>query len=276
MSWSRTLGDLTTDVMDRVDVTSFFARHPQNTVRRRLIESYQRLREWMTDAGSNFWIGGPYLLDQYNPLLVDYGCSFALKSSHRIGSTDSYSTQTFDHLRRVEAFYQTGWHEVPRQTIFSADTWVSYSGARYPLEFFLVGQGYDLPNGALSNWRSADPTSQTTTPNQEGQLRIVIMPYLGDGSCPIRIYGMPSIDIADDYNTRLTLDTPGFDWLIYDTCVKLVIKDNDSQQLYQMLQNERAQAEATIRKSIARETSIPTRRRDVFEISDRYRYRRGF
>lgn len=271
MSWSRTLGDLTTDVVDRVDVSGYAGRHPLETVRRRLIESYQRLREWMTDAGSNFWIGGPYLLVQTSPEVLDYGCSFPLKTSRLVGMSNQI--QTLCHLRRVETFWKQGWQEVRRQSIFAPDTWVGYNGERYPQDFFLTGQGSNV-DGAIG--QSADPLSQTTSPNQDGQLRIVLLPYLGDGSCPVRMYGMPSLDIVDDYNTRLTLDTPGFDWLIYDAAIKLVVRDNDSQQLYQMLQNERAQAADTIRKSIARETSIPTRRRDVFATGDRYRHRRGF
>jgi len=276
MVWARTLGDLTTDIADRVDLTAFRNRHPPETIRRRLIESYQRLREWVTDAGSSMFLGGPYVLDQSNPVLLDYGCSFPLKSTHRVGTTNTYATQIFTHLRRIEANYLQGWYDVPRQTIFSADTWVNYQNTRYPLEFFLTGQGFNVPDGALSNWNSADPISQTTTPDQDGELRIVLMPYLGDGAYPIRIYGMPALDIVDDYNTRITLDTTGFDWLIYDAALKLVVRDNDSQGLYQMVSNERSQAEATIRKAITRELSIPTRRRDVFEVSDRYRYRRGF
>jgi len=273
LSWARTLGDLTTDVTDRVDVTAFTGRHPANTVRRRLIESYQRLREWMTDAGSNSWVGGPYLLDQREPVLLDYGCSLPLKATYQTGPMGTSQARTFTHVRRMEAFYLQGWREVPRQTVFAADTWVNYQYQRYPLEFFLTGQGLD-PNGG--SFISGEPISQTTAPNLEGQLRVVLMPYLGDGSCKIRIYGMHSLDIVDDYNTRITLDTTGFDWMVYDACLKIVIRDNDSQALYAMLQSERAQAEALIRKSIAREISVPQRRRDVFETSDRYRYRRGF
>ena len=276
MVWARTLGDLTTDIADRVDLTAFRNRHPPETIRRRLIESYQRLREWVTDAGSSMFIGGPYLLFQGNPQILGYGCSLPLRTIHDTANPgDITGTQSLTHIRRVETQYLDGWREVPRQTIFSADTWIDFHGTRYPLEFFVTGQGYNV-DGTLGNFQSADPIAPVNSTYVAGQMRIVLMPYLGDGSYPVRIYGMPSLDIADDYNTKLTLDSTGFDWLIYDAALKLVLRDNDSQGLYQMVSNERSQAEATIRKTISRELSVPTRRRDVFEIADRYRYRRGF
>ena len=277
MVWSRTLGDLATDIADRVDLTSLSKRHPPNTIRRRLIESYQRLREWVTDAGSNMFVGGPYLLSQQFPSILDYGCSFPLQSIHTNGSgqIDATSFQPPLHVRRVEAKYLNGWREVARQSIFSADSWLGYSGTRYPREFFVTGQGLNL-DGTNANFVSSDPAVQAPATFTDGQLRIVLMPYLGDGSVPIRVYGMPSVNIVDDYQTVLTLDSTGFDWLIYDAALKLVVRDNDSQGLYQMVQNERATAEATMRKSIARELSVPVRRRDVCESLDRYRYRRGY
>jgi hypothetical protein len=101
------------------------------------------------------------------------------------------------------------------------------------------------------------------------------MPYLGDGSCPIRLWGLPELTITDADATCLTLDGPGFDWLILHAALKIAVRDNDSSNNYQMLKAELADAEKIIRDAIAREISVPVRRRDVFDIADRYRYRRG-
>jgi hypothetical protein len=278
MSWTRTLGELSQHIIDRVDVAGFSSRHPLETVRRLTIESYQRLREWMTSAGSTYWISGPYLLYQTDAIPVEYGCSIPIVSFHQSGSTIRH--MTFEHIRRVEGFYTGRWHEVQRVTLIDADKWSNYLYQRYPLEFVLTGRGI---NTAFDDTTVPGETTQTpdalnTAPNIDtaGMERMLVMPYLGDGSCPMRIYGMPSLDMANSDQTNITLDGPGFDWIIYSVCLMITIKDNDSQGLYAMLQNEKSAAEKVIRDSIWKETSTPVRRRDVFDTADRYRYRRGF
>jgi hypothetical protein len=180
-----------------------------------------------------------------------------------------------EHLRRVEAFYNARWHEVQRVTLIDADKWSDYQYLRVPLEFVLTGRGLAPDSTTNSDWNPPDALG-VSTPETMGMERLLIMPYAGDGSCPIRLYGMPSLDMANSELTSITLDGPGFDWIIYSVCLAITIRDNDSQGLYQMLTNEKAQAEKIIRDSIARETSTPIRRRDVFDTADRYRYRRGF
>jgi hypothetical protein len=231
----------------------------------------------MTTAGSSYWVGGPYVINQSNAIPIEYGCSLPIVSLHQLttGQTPTYRSMTFEHVRRVEAFYSGRWHEVQRVTLIDADKWSNYQYLRVPLEFVLTGRGLNPSETYGTDWSTPDALGNAT-PDTLGMEHMVVMPYLGDGSCPIRIYAMPSLDITNSETTSITLDGPGFDWIIYSACLAITIRDNDSQGLYVMLTNEKNAAEKIIRDSIARETSTPIRRRDVFDTADRYRYRRGF
>jgi hypothetical protein len=272
MAWVRALSELVTDVQDRADVAGFTGRHPAATIRRRIIESYHRLREWMTDAGSSAWVGGPYLLDQSHAIDIEYGALVPLQS------TAGQTTVAIDHVRRLEAFYLTRWHEVARVTSTDADKWSNYAYVKYPIEFVLVGRGQNVAGSTLL---LPDPlTTQAGTPaadvaDTSGVQRVLCMPYRGGGTIPLRVWGMPELVIADADATCITLDASGFDWLILHAAVKIATRDNDSQSAYAMLSNELREAERVIRATIFRECSVPVRRRDVFDIADRYRYRRG-
>lgn len=254
MAWSRTLADLVIDVRDRVDIGGFRLRHPDNAIRRKLIESYHAMREWITDAGSIQFVSGPYEIDQTQSVAsAEYGCELAL-----VVRTSLTSAFSLSHLYRLEAYYQNRWHPIDRVGIDERLKWSGgHNSTSYPLEYYVQGKGSYM-NSALVPSDNIGDTS--------GALRIVVMPMNGyDTSSPkLRALGVPAIDITDSDSTELTLDTAGFEWLILDAMTKCIIRDNDSASQYQMTINERAAAEARIRKSIQSETKSSVQRGDVF------------
>lgn len=261
MAWSRTLADLVADVKDRADLGGFTLRHPPDRLLRKVVESYHSLREWMTDAGSMAWVGGPYLLKGGMGFSCEYGSVIPLISE---SGTMPVITFTLSHLYRLEAFYQARWHAVDR---ISFDERLKWSGggssSGLPLEYCVLGRGANL-DGTIG-----DPPDPLLYQSEDimDSLRVIVMPmqsYPASPSYPIRAFGMRELVIAPTESTEITLNTVGFEWLILDAITKCVVRDNDSTSMYQMVTAERAKAETDIRKSIRSETKSSVQRSDVF------------
>jgi hypothetical protein len=261
MAWSRTLANLVADVQDRADLGGYTLRHPPDKILRKLVESYQSLREWMTDAGSMAWVGGPYAIKASAGMIpCEYGISVPLISEVSGGAF----TFVISHLYRLEAFYQGRWHAVDR---VGFDERVKWSGGGsstgLPLEYCVLGRGANL-DGTIGEL--PEPTA-TLTADLRGMSHILVMPmqaYANPPAYPLRMFGMPSLTIAQSEDTQLTLETTGFEWLILDAMVKCIMRDNDSDGRYQMATTERANAEKRIRDSIRSEFKSSAQRSDVF------------
>jgi len=268
MTWARTIDDLVADVQDRIDIAGFQSRHPPATIRRRLIDSYHRMRDWMTSAGSDRWVGGPWLLDQSltNALAVEYGVIYP-SLCIPIPPAPAGTKLNIEHIRRVEALYNNEWHTVERVGLPAMQKWSNYHGTRYPEEFVMLGRGFADPSQTA--YQQADPVvAGTSDTAATQQVNILLAPYV-DSSIPVRIYGVPSFTMPIDGLYSLHLDGPGFDWIVIHACTKIAVRDADSGAVYQMLKQELAEAEKIIRDSILKESTTALRRGPVDDRRDR-------
>lgn len=242
MAWSRTLGDLVTDVTDRADVSGFTSRHPTLTIRRRVLESYHALRGWMIDSGSMRWMYPfPVQLDRTQAVQGDYGTHYPLVNA---------GAASFCKCRKVEVSIGGKWVELPCGVL----------GDVYDYTASPVGEPRMwIPTG----FNNAEPTSTTGAIES-----IFIVPAIVPTSWVVRVWAHPIMVVVDDDASRLVLDGPGFEWLIWDCVVKIAARDNDSQNTYTIAVREREKCEEQIRRNIATEVQATGQRRDVFDAPD--------
>jgi len=252
MAWTRTLGDLVSDVTDRCDVSGYTARHPLATVRRRVIESYQRLRDWMTSAGSKRWIMGPIAIDSTGANIehLGYGCKMPLIST-------GLSTHTYERVHLVEAQVAGRWQELRPITLGEIRDYYS------TLNTYSQPQAWTLEAGR------AEATLSTIAP-----FALIIAPDFDPTTYPLRVFAVFDTDVTDADATALNLDAPGFEWIIWDAVIKICARDNDSTNTYQIAMQERAKQEQQIMRTIRQETRNVTQRRDVFHGMGRFRLSR--
>lgn len=246
MAWSRTLGDLVSDVSDRADVAGFTTRHPTSTIRRRLIESYHALRDWMTTHGSNRWMA-PYPIE-LDPALAtpfDYGIRYSL--------VELTSGKVFEKPIKVEYYTSNKWLELQPATLGDV--------------YNYTAQVINNPQIWIPLGFAGEPTSQANAYEQ-----ILICPTKTT-AFRIRCWGVPNMVLPDADGYTLYLDGPGFDWLIWDTVIKITARDNDAQNTYQIAMAERAKIEEAIKANIRTEARAVPQRRDVFHGAVR---RRGY
>lgn len=251
MAWSRTLGDLVTDVTRRCDVDGYVARHSLASVRRLLIESYQRMRDWMTTAGSKRWIVGPITLDATGAGIehIDYACKLPMS----VAST----SHTYERPHIVEAQVGGRWIELKPISLGEIRDYYSVGGAQHePQAWTYVATAHE-PTAAASAFS------------------LVIAPDFAPAGYPVRVYVLGDVTVADSDATALYLDGPGFEWIIWDTVIKVASRDNDANGTAQIAFSERAKQEQQIKEAIAQESRNVHQRRDVFHGLGRYnRWRR--
>lgn len=257
MVWSRTLALLASDVADRCDVDGQAARHPPATVRRRVIESYQRLRDWMTSAGSKRWVVGPVSLSGSDLTWVHPGGYCARVPLGLFDPPNKVLPYERPHL--VEAYIDSKWVELKPISVGEIHDYYQQQTRGRPAAWALTG-----------NVNEVEATGDETSVLIGGQFALVICPDFDPVAYPIQFYGQPVINITDADATTLTLDGPGFDWIIWDTVVKIAARDNDSQNTYQVAQIERQKCEDFIRAAIRSELQNVVQRRDVFHGNARY------
>jgi len=253
--WTRTLALLVSDVTDRCDIAGFTARHPLATVRRHIIESYQALREMMIVAGSRRF-ASYYTLGVgtgLTPVAIGYGTVL------RLGTNPSGSIVPLEHPQIVEAYVSGTWVPLDAIDMPEASQWRTRSTAT-PAAWCLTGWGY------------GDPTIDETA--YGGMFSLLILPAFDASAYPIRVWAAPVINLTDADATTLTLDGPGFEWIIWDVVVKISARDNDSASTYQIAQIERDKTEARILAAVKTERRATVQRSDVFGGNSRNRWRR--
>jgi len=240
MVWVRTLATLTADVQDRADISGFLGRHPPDTIRRYLIDSYQRLREWMTTAGSKRFTGGPYTLGTNGE---DLGYGLLLPLASQVAGVYT----PLERPNRVEVYADSRWQELEPISLEDLHQW-GLSVDTSPRFWVFVGSGIEPTNNETVNG---------------GAFALIIAPKFDTRAYPIRVYASWVLSITNDDATTLTLDGPGFEWLIWDVVIKITAKNNDSQNTYQIAQIERAKQEEMIRGSIRTEQRTVVQRSRV-------------
>jgi hypothetical protein len=252
--WTRTLANLVSDVTYRADIEGQTARHPLATVRRRLIESYQAFREMMIVAGSKrfasyYTIG---VGTGVTPASLGYGTQLRL-------STSTSPIVPLEHPQVVEAYVNNLWMPLDCIDMPEASQWRTRSTAT-PAAWCLIGP----PSG--------DPITDETA--NGGMFSLLILPAFDTAVYPIRVWAAPVVNVTDSDSTTLTLDSPGFEWLIWDTVVKVCARDNDSTNTYQIAQIEREKVEKRLIDSVRAERKATAQRSDVFGGNARNRWRR--
>lgn len=256
MVWSRTLANLVSDVTDRCDIAGATARHPLATVRRRVIESYQAMREMMIAAGTRRF-SSYYTLGVGTglaPVNVGYGTLI------RLAALGSPIIQPLEHPQVVEAYISGTWVPLDAIDMPEASQWRTRTTAT-PVAWCLMGQP-----------APGEPTVDETA--NGGMFSLLILPAFDTAAYPIRVWACPVIAVTDSDSTTLTLDSPGFEWIIWDAVVKICARDNDSTNTYQIAQIERDKVEQRIKESIRGESRATVQRSDVFGGNSRSRWRR--
>lgn len=250
MAWSRTLAQLVSDVTLRCDVDGYTARHPTANVRRLVIESYQRLRDWMTSNGSQRFVVGPIQLNGSTGI-EQLGYAVKIPLSNVAGS------QSYERLSLVEAQIDGRWRELrPVSVPELRDYYQSYSTSSLP-----------------EAWAYQGNSAEATT---AGAYCIIIAPAFDPSTLAIRVYGVTDTTLADSDSTSLTLDAPGFEWIIWDAVIKISARDNDSQGTFAIANQERSKQEGEILQAIRGEQRVTRQRRDVFHGLNRFRQTRRY
>jgi hypothetical protein len=266
MSWSRTLAELTSDVTDRCDVTGYTARHPTATVRRRVIESYQALRDLMTSLGSKRWIVGPISLNASSAAIstwvnIGYAVRCPLVSSAALPGP--WTMTPYERPQLIEAYVSGQWRELKPIALGEMHDWYQQSG--------MLGQPQAW---AFSGDVDGEATNAEST--YGGQFSVFITPAFDPAGYPIRFYAQSVINVTDEDATSLTLDGPGFEWIIWDSVVKIVVRDSDQASIYAIASAERQRVEDRIIKGIQDERRNVVQRRDVFHGQSRFGRPRRF
>lgn len=258
MAWSRTLAQLVSDVALRCDVDGYTARHPTANIRRLVIESYQRLRDWMTSNGSQRFVVGPITLDATGAGIEQLGYAVKIPLVRTVPVQPSgIEVHYYERLSLVEAQIDGRWRELrPVSTPELRDYYQSYSTS-------------SLPEAWAYEGASAEATSS-------GAYCVIIAPAFDPTTLPVRIYGVTDTTLADSDSTSLTLDAPGFEWIIWDSVIKISARDNDSQGTFAIANQERAKQEAEILQAIRGEQRVVRQRRDVFHGLNRFRQSRRY
>lgn len=252
--WSRTLAELVSDVTDRCDVTGFTARHSTAVVRRKVLESYQALRDWMTSAGSRRWSVGPVQLSMTLAQHLEYCVQVPLMAG-------SGSPVPYERPSTLLTKIGGEWTELKPITVGELFDYCTPSDARTaPQAWALQG------NPAQAQGIAAEGTVG-------GQFTLMISPDFDLTAYPIYMFAQSVIDVTDADGTTITLDGPGFEWLIWDAATKVIARDNDTAGTYAIAVAERQRAEDRILKGIADERQTVVQRRDVFH--GRSRFGRG-
>jgi hypothetical protein len=246
--WARTLGNLVTDVQDRADVAGYIARHPPATLRRRVIESYHAMREMLLSWGSTRWSGLPFTLDPTLAVPLDStGVIYSL-------SYTNGPENPIERPRLLEAQIVPGkWEELVPISLGDIAEY-TVSNISRPRAWVLTGS-------------SGDPVLDETSLG--GMMKVLIVPSFPT-TIVIRAWATSVINITDADATNLTLDGPGFDWIIWDAVIKIAARDNDSQNTYQIAQIERDKSEALLRAGVKNERRTSVQRRDIMGRSDRF------
>jgi hypothetical protein len=251
MAWSRTLALLVSDITDRCDVDGYTARHPTATVRRHVIESYQRLRDMMTSAGSRRFVVGPIQL-------AGTGGVAQLGYATQIPLSNVAGTQTYERISLVEVQIDNRWKELRP---------ISAGELR---DYYQTLSTFSIPEAWAYQGNAAEATSSGAA------FCLLVAPAFDPATLPIRVYGVTDTTISDSDSTVLTLDAPGFEWIIWDVCIKIASRDNDSQGTYAIAMQERAKQEEQILKTVRNELRTSHQRRDVFHGMTRFRLTRRF
>lgn len=248
--WSRTLGQLVSDVTDRCDTTGFTTRHPVATVRRRIIESYHALRDLMTSAGSKRWLVGPIALTTTSAQWDHRGYCAQVPLAAGTSTMTPYERPLI-LLTQVDGI----WTELKPIAVGEI------------FDFYQPSNGYGKP----AAWAlSGTPEATATESTDGGQFTLSIAPDFDPTAYPIQFFAVSVIDVADSDSTTLTLDGPGFEWLVWDAVTKIAARDNDTANTYAIASAERQRAESRILAGIRDERKNTIQRRDVFHGRSRF------
>jgi len=233
-------------------VAGYTTRHDPNLLRRRVRESYHALREMVTNAGSKRFVTGPLSLVTTSPVQLGYANAYPIAS----GTSPDYSP--LEHIARVEAYLLNRWEPLEATNSADAYSYSSQLGNQRPEAWYIYGN----PQVEGFNEGTAG-----------GAFMLAICPQHNPAT-QFRIWGVPAINVtsfADADGTNVTLDGPGFEWLIWDCLVKIAAKDNDSSNTYQISVGERQKAEERIMTTVSNEKHVAAPRSDIFTSGRRVR-----
>ena len=229
MTWARTLADLVEDVRLRTDTTGYGTRHSDDEIGRYIQEAYQRMREWMTTAGSGRW-------------LTDVAPSYY----HVVDDNSICARVEGEHINGIEYKFDGNWYTLRRLNREEYLDALS-SGGVMPVGYYMSG---------LIN----DPSSQDMDPYYE----VNIAPWEGETDSATLIasgiFRARAVPPALSSLNTFYLDSPGFDWIILEAASRIMMRNADSQGQYAAIVQERELAKQIIGASIRNE-NIQVRRR---------------
>lgn len=238
MARTRTLANLRADVRYRGDIEGLTDRHPDANVNRLINESWQALRELVTDIGSDLYL-----------TVVS-------------GTLSSGAVATVGGQAATYTHAEIDW---PSDCIAPYHLTIKYQNRVFSLD--------PMPLSALVDFQHGD--SQTGFP--EGFHPYNVGAESGTSVGTGKIMVMPAPEQDFEYVlwylpawTDLTNDTHVFngvagweEWVVWDCVVKIAARDNDMLNTYDIAEKERERAWARIAKSAGkRQRAMPMRRRD--------------
>ncbi len=216
MARARTLLQLRTRIREEADCTDSGTRHSSTFINTCISESWQALREMVTEAGDLTYVANTSTSTGVGP---DTGKAYGLlpmpATACRIHAIDL----TIPGRARPKSLTPVSFNE---RNEFGTDNLVT--GTPHSFAVFNIGaeSGASVGNG----WIALLPAPNVVY--------------------PATIYYLPSwTDITNDAHVF-----DGFagwdDWVCWDVVCKIATKDSDMQQVYQMADNERTAARARV------------------------------
>jgi hypothetical protein len=213
---------LITQVRYRADVTGYTTRHTDEELTQYLYDSYQRLREFVTNCGSRRFL---------SKLLATSATTSAS------GDGVEYVIPV-DHISSVQWYDGARWRELER---------LVYSDA---LEFEY--------QGTPRFWSSVGPASEGGTGTRV--TLYPFLASSADDANPDVVRAIGVYPLSAEPFATLSLDQYGYDWIILDAASRVMMRNADSKGTYQLMLLEREKAEKQIRQSVMSENLAPAQR----------------
>lgn len=229
-----TLAQLRADVRYRADIENMTARHPDATVNRHINESWQHLREKVSDVGYHTYLkaaagtltAGPVAPFSFSTITLPIDCSHVYGIDITVAATDIRSLQPLS------------WNE--RNSF--RDPYGSNTGIPFGFHVYNIGTE-----------SAASVTAGTAA----------LLPAASQGF-PYVVWYLPAWnDVTSDSN--VFDGVAGWEeWVVWDAVTKVSAKDNDMQQCYAIAVAERDRVWADVQRSAANiQRAGPMKRVDI-------------
>ena len=226
MAWARSIAAIATAAMERAGLSGYTTRHPAATVQQMVVDSLQRLREMQTASGSQRWVSFAEPTFEASPWDFGIVAKFEL-----------------EHISGVQMKLRGKWVEL-RKIAFS-EAMDSYQLTAAPTVWCISPGSND---GTSSVRCLILPWDKSTDP-------VVVA---ADSTIEIKAIGLETLTVTT--SSSVTLEAPGYEWLMLDVACKLVAQNANSTGAMEILAIERQRHEAIMQRSLASETRARSQR----------------